>query len=168
MDTARSRADSLYVLEPMRLEDIPEVIAIEKTSFSNPWPDKSFEQEIKGNPYSYPIVARTKSPGDASLAGYCVMGVVHEDLHIQNIAVALDHQRQGLGRFLLMEAIERARRAGAGKACLEVRVSNRAAQRLYESLGFKQVGKRKSYYTHPAEDAILFEKELLGEVSGGE
>jgi ribosomal-protein-alanine N-acetyltransferase len=162
MGTTRTRAGSLYALEPMRLEDIPEVIAIEKASFSNPWSHKVFEQEIKENPCSYPMVARTKSTGEPSLAGYCVLWVMSEHLHIQNIAVAFDHQRRGLGRLLLMEAIELGRRAGVGKACLEVRMSNRAAQRLYLSLGFKQVEKRKGYYTRPSEDAILFEKEPLG------
>ncbi len=166
METTGTRVDSLYVLEPMRLEDIAEVIAIEKASFPNPWSHKVFEQEIKENPFSYPTVARTKRSGESILAGYCVKWVVSERLHIQNIAVHLDHQRRGLGRFLLTEAIEAGRRAGVRKACLEVRVSNRAAQCLYRSLGFRQVGKRKGYYKRPAEDAILFEKEPLGEVSG--
>jgi ribosomal-protein-alanine N-acetyltransferase len=38
---------------------------------------------------------------------------------------------------------------------LEVRVSNIAARKLYEKIGFVQVGQRKAYYQHPAEDALI-------------
>ncbi len=155
---------SLYLLDPLRLEDIPEVVAIEEASFANPWSRSAFEHEIS-NSFSYPVVARTRGEDQSGIAGYCVKWVVDEDLHIQNIAVHPLHQRRGLGRYLLEDAMETGRRTGAQKASLEVRVSNRVAERLYESLGFRRVGKRKGYYSLPPEDANIYEKDLANTTS---
>jgi ribosomal-protein-alanine N-acetyltransferase len=147
-----------YIIEPMRLEDLTEVVAIEKATFPNPWPRESFKYEIEKNPFSYPTVARTKGNDGAEVAGYCVKWVVFDYMHIQNIAVHPEHQRRGLGRFLLEEALMRGKRLGAKFVQLEVRESNLAAQRLYISMGFRKVGKRKRYYSNPREDALLFQK----------
>ena len=147
-----------YVIEPMRMEDLAEVLAIEQATFSNPWPRESFQYEIEKNPLSYPTVARAKGIDGAEIAGYCVKWVVFDHMHIQNIAVRPEHQRRGLGRYLLEEALERGKRLGAKFVQLEVRESNRAAQRLYDFMGFRQVGKRKRYYSHPHEDALLYQK----------
>lgn len=156
-----AKISSLYVIEPMRIEDLPGVLAIERESFSNPWSRESFVHEIERNPFSHPTVARTSRVGTHGIAGYCVKWVVFELIHIQNIAVHPAHHRRGLGRYLLSDALEDGRRAGATKALLEVRESNDAAKQLYHSTGFKEVGRRKSYYRKPHEDAILFEKDLL-------
>jgi ribosomal-protein-alanine N-acetyltransferase len=150
--------DTVYTLGPMRREDVDEVLAIERTTFTNPWPVESFVHEIEKNPFSYPIVARTR---EDRIAGYCVKWVVFEHMHIQNIAVHPQHQRRGLGRFLLEDAMSSGRRVNVATVQLEVRESNRPAQRLYESLGFRRVGTRARYYSNPREDAILYEKDLL-------
>jgi ribosomal-protein-alanine N-acetyltransferase len=155
------KISSLYVIEPMRVEDIPEVLAIERGAFSNPWSKEAFVHEIERNPFSHPTVARTSRVGTHGVAGYCVRWVVFELIHIQNIAVHPAHLRRGLGRYLLVDALEDGRRTGAIKALLEVRESNDAAKQLYLSMGFKEVGRRKNYYRKPHEDAILFEKDLL-------
>jgi ribosomal-protein-alanine N-acetyltransferase len=142
----------------MRLEDLDEVLAIEKATFRNPWPRELFVHEIEKNPNSHPTVARRKAD---EIAGYCVKWVVSERMHIQNIAVHPWHQQRGLGRFLLEEAMQCGRRAHAKIVQLEVRESNHAAQRLYDSFGFKRVGIRKRYYSNPREVAILYEKNFL-------
>lgn len=156
-----SRASSLYALEPMRVEDLPEVLAIEHAAFSNPWSREAFLHEIENNPCSRAIVARTTMPTSRRIAGYCVRWVVFEQMHIQNIAVHPQHQRRGLARCLIEDAIKGGKKAGARKAVLEVRESNRAAQRLYLSLGFREVGRRRGYYSRPREDAILYAKDSL-------
>jgi ribosomal-protein-alanine N-acetyltransferase len=89
-----------------------------------------------------------------------VKWIVFEDMHIQNIAVHPQHQRRGLGRYLLEEAFEYGKGLGAKFVELEVRESNRAAQRLYDATGFKIIGKRKRYYSKPREDALLYQKNL--------
>lgn len=153
-----TKTGSLYVIESMRMEDLAEVLAIEQATFSNPWPRESFQYEIDKNPLSYPTVARAKGTDGAEVAGYCVKWVVFDHMHIQNIAVHPEHQKRGLGRYLLEEALVRGRRLGAKSVQLEVRESNVAAQHLYDSMGFRKVGKKKRYYSHPREDALLYQK----------
>jgi ribosomal-protein-alanine N-acetyltransferase len=161
IEETTAKISSIYVIGPMQIEDLSEVLAIEREAFSNPWSREAFVHEIQRNPFSHPTVARTSRVGTHGVAGYCVKWVVFELMHIQNIAVHPAHLRRGLGRYLLVDALEDGRRAGATKALLEVRESNDAAKQLYLSMGFKEVGRRKNYYRKPNEDAILFEKDLL-------
>jgi ribosomal-protein-alanine N-acetyltransferase len=49
-----------------------------------------------------------------------------------------------------------ARETNSDSVFLEVRESNVAARSLYEKAGFEQEGRRKSYYTNPMEDAVLY------------
>lgn len=156
--TRTEAMEGIYTLSPMRIEDLDEVLAIEQATFTNPWPRESFVHEIEDNRFSHPTVARTKTD---EIAGYCVKWVVFEHMHIQNIAVHPQHQRQGLGRFLLEEALRFGRGMQATSVQLEVRESNLAAQRLYDAFGFERVGKRPRYYSNPREDAILYQKDFL-------
>ena len=159
IERARHEARSLYRLEPMRLEDVHQIALIEEASFSNPWPPEAFRDEVIKNDFSHPVVAR---PLDSELvAGYCVKWVVFNELHVQNVAVHLEHRGRGLGRFLIEEALDFGRAAGCRAAFLEVRESNVNARRLYVSMGFREVGKRKNYYSRPREDAIQYRKEAL-------
>ena len=70
---------------------------------------------------------------------------------ILNLAVALSLRRRGIGRLLLAEALSRL----SGPVFLEVRESNEAALRLYESAGFVAAGIRREYYGNPMECAIV-------------
>jgi ribosomal-protein-alanine acetyltransferase len=67
------------------------------------------------------------------------------------IAVDPAHRRRGIGKTLLDDELSRAR----GEWFLEVRESNLTAKRLYESAGFRPVGRRENYYSHPFESAIV-------------
>lgn len=94
------------------------------------------------------------------LVGYGGYWLVAEEMHIVSLAIAPQWQRRGLGKWLLINMLEKARRSGIALATLEVRSRNQAAQLLYSGLGFETVGRRKNYY--PAtkltetDDAILF------------
>ena len=87
----------------------------------------------------------------AYLAAHCVAG----DWELQYIVVAKESRRRGVGTNLLNEFIAHVRAKGGGAISLEVRESNQSARALYRKLGFEETGLRKSYYSNPAEDAIL-------------
>ena len=150
-----------YELVPMNPSHLDEVSAIELESYENPWAKSAFESELGKNPVSWSRVALT-TEAPARVAGYCVAWVVFEHLHIQNLAVHPEHRRRGLGRFLVLQALEEGRSRGATSALLEVRRSNAAARDLYRTLGFEETGTRRDYYSRPREDALILRKELGG------
>ncbi|HEY7697910.1 MAG TPA: ribosomal protein S18-alanine N-acetyltransferase [Vicinamibacteria bacterium] len=151
-----------YVLAPMELSHLDQVVAIESESYDNPWARNAFECELGSNPVSFPRVALT-TEAPPRVAGYCIAWILFEHVHIQNLAVHPAHRRQGLGRLLLLQALSEGRARGATSALLEVRRSNAAAQSLYRRLGFEETGSRREYYSGPREDALVFRKELRGE-----
>ncbi len=50
---------------------------------------------------------------------------------------------------------------GAARALLEVREGNLEARALYAGLGFEALGRRRSYYSQPSEDAVVLAREPL-------
>jgi ribosomal-protein-alanine N-acetyltransferase len=77
------------------------------------------------------------------------------------VAVALEERGRGTGRRLIEAALERVRQRGARECFLEVRESNVIARSLYERCGFQAIGRRRSYYTRPVEDALVMRRDLL-------
>jgi ribosomal-protein-alanine N-acetyltransferase len=74
------------------------------------------------------------------------------------VAVAGERQGEGLGRYLLDRAAQRAREQGMLSILLEVRPSNERALHVYKQYGFAEIGRRKGYYpAHEGrrEDAIV-------------
>ncbi|MCI0350241.1 MAG: ribosomal protein S18-alanine N-acetyltransferase [Acidobacteriales bacterium] len=90
------------------------------------------------------------------VVGFVVARVLEGEWEIENIAVAGEARRRGLGTRLMGELMERAHAAGAEQVFLEVRESNRAARSLYEKWAFEPAGRRKSYYQRPVEDALIY------------
>jgi ribosomal-protein-alanine N-acetyltransferase len=143
----------------METVHLDQVEAIEIESYENPWPRSAFVAEIGSNPVSWARIA-VSSKAPSRVAGYCIAWILFENVHVQNLAVHPAHRRKGLGRLLLLHAIDEGRNRGATAALLEVRRSNEAAQSLYRSLGFAEIGTRREYYSLPREDALLFRKEI--------
>ncbi|MEM4658261.1 MAG: ribosomal protein S18-alanine N-acetyltransferase [Candidatus Methanosuratincola sp.] len=137
-------------IEPMRLEDIDEVVGIEELCFPTPWPRGVFESEVR-SARSLNLVARI----DGTMCGYIISWKVYDEVHILNVAVHPQFRRMGIGTLLITTCIGYFLKKGAKHALLEVRVSNEAAQRLYEKLGFRRIGVRRRYYTDNNEDAIV-------------
>jgi len=151
-----------FVIEPIRQEDLPGVLAIEVTSFSIPWTREMFENELARKDLSQMLVARLTGIGNPPpLAGYICHWVVGEELHVNNLAVDRRWRRRGIGGALLQAALEQGRLRGARCAFLEVRASNVAAQTLYLRHGFESAGIRRSYYDRPPEDALLMKRDRL-------
>lgn len=144
------------VIEPMRREDLPHVLAIEVASFSLPWTEEMFVNELGGGPLAEALVARLPGPGTQTpLVGYICTWLVTDELHINNVAVHPRWRKHGIASELLRAALQRGTREGARAAFLEVRASNTAAQGLYARFHFEPVGVRPRYYTHPVEDAVI-------------
>ena len=95
-----------------------------------------------------------------ALAGYVLLMIVAGEATLMRVAVLPEHRRRGIAIQLMQAAFAHCRRYGAPVCFLEVRVSNDAAKRLYESLGFEPLGVRKDYYSSPVEDAVMMKKEL--------
>jgi ribosomal-protein-alanine N-acetyltransferase len=142
MATAPELLDALaaVVIRPMRPIDVPEVVAIERASYQFPWSDGIFRDCLRVG-----YVCRVVTV-DRQVTGYGVMSVGAGEAHILNLCVAEAFRCRGAGRKLLLCLLERAHAAGMTEAFLEVRPSNTTAIRLYQSLGFEQVGTRRGYY----------------------
>ena len=149
-------------IDPIRPEDLPEVLAIEVASFPHPWTEEMFENELARRDVSQILVARLADAGTSPpLAGYVCVWVVGDEAHINNIAVDPRWRRRGIATALLDAALDHGRVRGARRAFLEVRASNLAAQALYQQFGFQPAGVRKNYYDHPVEDAVIMRRDRL-------
>jgi [ribosomal protein S18]-alanine N-acetyltransferase len=140
----------------MRSEDLDEVVAIERLSFTLPWSRGAFLYEMEQNRVARCWVMRH----DGQAVGYACLWEIGEETHITNIAVHPDFRRRGIARALLGHILEDARRRPARLVGLEVRPSNHEARPLYESFGFRVVGRRKGYYYDTGEDALVMEAPL--------
>jgi ribosomal-protein-alanine N-acetyltransferase len=144
---------------PMALDDVPFVGVLEPLCFPSPWSQDTYRHEISRNQNaSYwvlrpdPGETRTDLPPILAYGGYWLLG---DEAHIVTIATHPEFRRRGLAEHLLCLMIERAQAGGATDITLEVRMTNTAAQRMYEKLGFVKVGMRKEYYRDNREDALL-------------
>ncbi len=145
------------LIRPMTIKDIDQVRVIERLSFTNPWSQKAFEDELQANDFAHYFVAVK----DEKIVGYAGMWLILDEAHVTNIAVLPSCRGQGIGEKLTLQLIFEAVKRGADKITLEVRVSNLPAQRLYKKLGFSKMGIRKGYYTDNNEDAIIMWKTIL-------
>ena len=165
--------------------DLDAVVAIERVSFSDPpWSRSAFAALLE-DPHVQFLVATVnhEGPGPGSgvwgpgsigigkavtgsadrIAGYVVTWVVFDEGDLSNLAVDPGLRRRGIGRRLLDAAVAGAQTAGAHALFLEVRESNAVALQLYSGRGFSRVGRRRSYYRQPAEDALVLRLDLARE-----
>ncbi|MGQ9523335.1 MAG: ribosomal protein S18-alanine N-acetyltransferase [Armatimonadota bacterium] len=149
-DAQPSSVGPTLSIEPMRASDVEDVARVERMCFTTHWPVNAFLNELSNRAACY-LVARA---GDL-VVGYAGMWLVMDEAHITTLGVLPEWRRRGIGERLLVELLREARRRGAVRATLEVRVSNHAAQRLYDKYGFKTVAIRRGYYTDTNEDAMV-------------
>jgi [ribosomal protein S18]-alanine N-acetyltransferase len=138
-------------LEIRRLSypDLPQVIAIERRAFPTPWSLAMFVLEIS-KPQGICLAARRGE----RMVGYLICSRYETVWHVMNIAVDIDHRREGVASALLSDLYRRVddRRA---RYTLEVRRSNDSAIHLYEREGFRAAGLRRRYYQDNGEDALI-------------
>ena len=153
---------SSLALDRMRPEDLDEVLAIERVSFTMPWSRGAFLYEMQQNRVARCWVARDD---DGHVSGYLCLWEVADEVHITNVAVRPNARRRGIARTLLSSVLDNARARAFKVVVLEVRPSNHHALTLYESFGFRVVGRRHGYYYDTGEDALVMEI-VLGHESG--
>ena len=141
----------------MTLDDLPAVHAIERASFSVPWPDDAYRNEIRSNRLASYVVARA---GD-DVVGFGGLWVMVDEAHVTTFAVDPRWRRRGVGEWLLLSLLDLAVARRAREATLEVRLSNMPARRLYEKYGFRPVGIRPRYYSDNGEDALIMTTDAL-------
>jgi ribosomal-protein-alanine N-acetyltransferase len=159
-----------YLVEPMALADIDQVMQIEEVEFSAPWSARAYRYEIVENKNStMVVVCPSPSPGGALMQwarrlgltnrrpvlGYAGFWLLVDDAHIATIAVHPEWRGRGLGELLLLSLLERGAELGARRATLEVRISNSTAQSLYRKYAFDIVSRRRRYYADNDEDAYI-------------
>ena len=132
------------------------VLEIERESNPYPWTARNFSDCIEKGYYSMVLEDNER------LVGFAIMAISSEESHLLNIGVNKDFRGSGFGEQILKKIIIAAEVMGSKKIILEVRVSNKIAYRLYEKLGFHEIGERKKYYRLPEgrEDAYVMSKTL--------
>jgi ribosomal-protein-alanine N-acetyltransferase len=163
----------------MMAADVRAVALIDAMSLPLPWPERAYQYELTV-PHSCPWVAEialpldkrpleyrsplgqlVRQPGERAIVGMLVLWKIVDEAHIATLAVHPEVRRQGIAKRLLEEALSNAAAEGARSAFLEVRLGNLAAQELYQQLGFRVDGQRRSYYSDNHEDALLMSLKTL-------
>lgn len=140
-----------YTVIPMTADHLDQVAALEKSCFSDPWSRQMLAEHMQ-NECAATLVALGE---DGVVLGYAGLLVILDEGYITNVAVHPDFRRLGIASALL-EAFERfGREKELSFLTLEVRNGNAPARGLYTKHGFEDVGRRRNYYEHPREDAII-------------
>ena len=139
-------------LQQMQAQHLEDVLRVEQRAYPHPWTHSNFLDALNSGNQAQMLLA------DACLLGYFVAMQGVEEVHLLNLTVAPEYQRQGWAHLLLDALALWARGQRCACLWLEVRTSNQRARQVYEAYGYFQAGVRKSYY--PAahglrEDAIV-------------
>ncbi len=140
----------------MQESDIDEVLRIERASYAFPWTEGIFRDCLRVH-----YVCRLIEIG-RTIVGYGIMSLGAGEAHLLNVCIDQTYRCRGIGRRLLTHLLQLAAAAGARDAFLEARPSNSSAIRLYQSLGFSQIGMRRGYYQAVGgrEDAIVLKRNI--------
>ncbi len=143
-----------YHLRPMTWQDLAQIVKIESRAYDYPWSKSIFKDCLRVG-YSCWVFDAA-----GTVQAYAIMSLTAGECHIMNLSVDPAVQGRGIGRAVLRQLIEVARRCSVDTILLEARPSNTNALTLYRSEGFNEVGVRKAYYPAPRgrEDAIILAK----------
>jgi len=135
----------------MSEQDVPDVVAAERAGYPFPWSEGIFRDCLRAG-----YLCRVAWL-DGCFAGYAILSVAAGEAHVLNLCIRPEFRGRGLGRAMLQHLLELARAGQARELFLEVRPSNFAAIRLYQSMGLQQVGLRRAYYQaeNGREDAVV-------------
>jgi [ribosomal protein S18]-alanine N-acetyltransferase len=138
-----------FLIRPAELNDLPSILEIEQQSpLAAHWTAEQYKTVLNS------VILVAEQAG--KLCGFLCATAIADDCEIENMAVAPDFQGRGIADELLRALVQRVESIPASAILLEVRESNQPARRLYEKHGFREEGRRRSYYSHPLDDAILY------------
>lgn len=137
--------------DTLRSEYIPQIAAIERDSFERPWSEQAFLPELADENAHYVVGVQ-----DGQVICYAGFHSVADEAHMTNVAVRRDMRGRGVGKLLMCELLDCARRLGLKHVTLEVRDGNEAAVRLYAGCGFKVEGVRRKYYNNMHDALIMW------------
>ncbi len=147
--------EGAVTLRPLAPGDVEAVVAIlARSPEAAQWSGADCERAARGQGRGW------VEENGGGVVGFVVARCAVDEIEILNLAVAPEARRKGVARRLVGEALAWGKSSGARRAFLEVRESNRAAIRLYESLGFIAAGRRPRYYANPVEDGLLLAHDL--------
>ena len=141
----------MIVYRPMQENDLDTVTALEAAAFSKPWQRKDFADALNSPNYLYYVA---EQDGQVIANAGLIMSIDEADL--TNVTTAEACRGRGIAKMLLENLMQAAKERGIVAFTLEVRAGNAAAIALYEKLGFVCEGRRKNFYTAPAEDALIY------------
>lgn len=141
-----------------RPTDIPEIMAIERECFVEPWDEEVFVQTVEWTPFSFFVAM-----ADGKIRGFVVGCLENTGSavygHVSNLGVTADYRGKGLGRLLVSRLERQFVLDGAEGVLLEVRVSNTDAQEFYRKLGYREAFLLSGYYSN-GEDALVMMRDL--------
>jgi ribosomal-protein-alanine N-acetyltransferase len=151
-------------IRPATLADVTSMMRLERqSSTAGHWTEDQYRQALQPESTRRLVLVIDEPSAPevpTGILAFLVAQHVAPDWELENIVVALNARRKGLGKRLLQHLLSTARETNSTAVFLEVRESNTAARTLYEQAGFAQTGRRKSYYTNPPEDAFLYHRSL--------
>lgn len=154
-----TRGGGTLVVRRASSQDLVRIAEIENASFADPWTYDALATAM-GLAHIRFLVAEEGGGSGSCLVGYVVALVMGDEGEIADIAVDASARRAGVGGLLLARVEEEMARCGVRALYLEVRESNLAALGLYRARGFEAVGRRRGYYRHPVEDALVLRREI--------
>lgn len=136
-------------------EDLATIRKLEQqTETAAHWAEREYDALFAAEAPQRIALVATEEAG-SQILGFGIARCAAGEWEIENVVVASEERRRGVGSALVRELVQEAQRSGATLVLLEVRESNASARRLYEKIGFNQVGSRPDYYRNPPEDALL-------------
>lgn len=147
----------MFLIREMLVNDLEEIVKIEKDLYKSPWNLEQFKYELEENEFSYNFVLEK----EGIVIGYYGFWVMFEDVDITKVSIRKEFQGMKLSNLLIKDCFERVRRLECNKINLEVRTDNIRAINLYKKYGFEDVYIRKDYYGK-GEDALILSRIVEG------
>lgn len=136
--------------------DLPSLLEIENRSSHDPWGERAILSQLSSG-----VGVSLVCEEGGRVVGSLYLSLIPPEGEVLALAVLPEERRRGVGRFLLENGIKTLKSGGACVLYLDVRDSNTPARALYCALGFRECGRRRGFYSHPREDAILMERALF-------